>query len=587
MSSENSQHTVYREVTFAAIALGILQGVIMTAAFTYAGLQLGFTIGGSTLAAIMGFVLLRVFLGKGSIAENNINQTIASGINTTAGGIIFTLPALFLMGHLGQSWEKDFPVLVSIVLSATAGSFLGVAMIIPIRKQMIDFERLRFPSGSAVAVILKSPGAGMKKGILMVVGTLLSSALALAIHLHYLPHDWNFGELLDLPGYTRSAVYLSLMNLGAGLLAGRGGLPMLWGGILAYWILAPLAVSFGFAPTLVGPDVTAAEQSAHLTSFTYFQLLRPLGIGILIGGAIMGVILALPVLKNVFRSLSQVSQTLDDENPPDELNMKVIYLAVVGCFLFITATCLHLEPELGIGRSLLVSFAGLVWMFFAGMIVAQCTGMTDTSPLSGMSLIAVTLILFLSGSKVMLTIVIGVTVCVAIAQCVDMMQDLKTGFLIGGIPVKQQTVQLCVAWIGPLVSVAVVCILWKYGMEQHGFGPGTKLQAPQADALQAIIVGLQEGNAPLMKYLSGGILGALVTLLPVGGIGVLIGLAMYLPFSITLGYGMGCLLNMAIVKVKGLDWTEDWITPLAAGLIVGEALMGLGTALHSMGVFGG
>jgi len=221
------------------------------------------------------------------------------------------------------------------------------------------------------------------------------------------------------------------------------------------------------------------------------------------------------------------------------------------------------------------------------MIVAQCTGMTDTSPLSGMSLIAVTLILFLSGSKVMLTIVIGVTVCVAIAQCADMMQDLKTGFLIGGIPVRQQTVQLCVAWIGPLVSVAVVCILWKYGMEQHGFGPGTKLQAPQADALQAIIVGLQEGNAPLMKYLSGGILGALVTLLPVGGIGVLIGLAMYLPFSITLGYGLGCLLNMAIVKIKGLEWTEDWVTPLAAGLIVGEALMGLGTALHSMGVFGG
>ena len=144
----------YRELTWAAVIFGVLIGAVMTAAFSYVALKLGFTLSGSTVAAILGFAVLRGVLRKGSIVENNINQTVASGVNTASAGVAFTLPALFIMGEDFNVW--------SVIIAAIAGSFLGMVVIIPLRKQMIEFERLRFPSGIAVASLLKSPGAGAR-----------------------------------------------------------------------------------------------------------------------------------------------------------------------------------------------------------------------------------------------------------------------------------------------------------------------------------------------------------------------------------------------------------------------------------------
>ena len=572
----------YREITVPAVILGILQGIVMTAAFVYAGLRLGFGIGGSTIAAIMGFALLKGVLKKGTICENNINQTIASGINTTGSGIIFTLPVLYLMGVIGKDFQSDLSTLGLIALAATAGSFIGVAVIIPLRKQMIDFERLRFPSGTAVSIILKSPGAGKTKAILMVAGTLVSAFVAFLMHQGHIPESFDLGGLLGLPVYTQTAIYLSLMNIGAGLLAGKGGLPFAMGGCLAYWILAPIAVQMGWVPTPA--DLSPEALGSFQKDFLYGNMLRPMGIGMLIGGAVCGALMTLPVLKSVFKSLAQAANSSSQHSflKNDEMPLKFILVAVVGSFLFLLGICNVIAPEMGIMQSFVVALAGLIWMVLAGMIVAQCTGTTDTSPLSGLSLIAVTLILFLSGQNILVTVLIGVTVCVATAQCADMMQDLKTGFLVGGIPVKQQIVQLCVAWIGPLVAVTTGAIVWIFGSGSPGFGPGTTLPAPQADALQSMIDGVISGNAPYLKYLSGGLLGAALSVLPIGGLGVLIGLSMYLPFFITLGYGIGCVCNMIIVKIKGLSWVEDYVTPLAAGLIVGEAMIGLVFAIKDI-----
>lgn len=571
---------VYREITPLGIGLGILQGMLMTAAFVYAGMRLGFGIGGSTIAAIMGFAILRGVFRKGTIPENNINQTIASGINTTGSGIIFTLPVLYLMGHLGNDIHSDLKTLGLITIAATAGSFIGVAVIIPLRKQMIEFERLRFPSGTAVSVILKSPGAGMKKALLTVAGTLVSAFVAWLVLKGYLPEDLAVGSWFGFPEYTQTAIYLSLMNLGAGIMAGGGGLGFAVGGILAYWLLAPAAVMMGWA---VPPETVAeAGAAAWQTEFVYRQMLRPLGIGMLIGGALTGAFLALPVLKSVMKSLKQAATAATTSGPSaasDELPIQAIYAATGFSFLFLLGTCIVIGDGVPLWRSIAIAIAGLIWMILAGMIVAQCTGATDTSPLSGLSLIAVTLVLYLSDFNILVTVLVGVTVCVATSQCADMMQDLKTGFMVGSVPVKQQIAQLAVAWIGPIIAVSTVALLWGYGSNQPGFGTGTNLPAPQAQALQSMIDGVVNGNAPVPKYVAGGILGALLSLLPVGGLGVLVGLAMYLPFSITLGYGIGCLVGMGMTKAKGVDWVEDNVTPFAAGLIVGEALMGLSDAL--------
>jgi len=563
--SEKRDVAAYREVTFAAVALGVVQGVLMTMAFVYSGLKLGFTLGGSTVAAIMGFTVLKGVLGKGTILENNINQTIASGINIAGSGVIFTLPVLFMMGMKDQ-FNPAF-----MCLAAVAGSFLGVAVIIPLRKQMIDFDRLRFPSGTAVCAILKSPGAGMQKAMLLGTGFLVSVLTVVMVHSKVLPSSIPIGAWFGFPEYTQTGISVSTMNLGAGLLSGLGGLPFALGGVLAFWFCAPIAVNM---------DWIAAATDAELTQAVYLQALRPLGIGMLIGGALMGVIMAFPMMKEAVKSLSRVSAGGDGDS--DEMPAKFIYGGIAASAVVFFLAALFGTEGIGVGRAVIISLFGTVYLTVAGIIVAECTGATDISPLSGLALICVTVIMFLTNNNVVAAVLIGMAVCVATAQCADMMQDLKTGYLVGGYPVRQQTVQLAVAWLGPIIAVATTYFLWYTPTGAPGFGPGTPLIAPQAQALQAMVQGLLTGNVPYLKYLCGALLGASLTVLPVGGLGVLVGLAMYLPFDITLGYGVGCVGAIILARIKSSGWVEDKLVPLAAGLIVGEALTELTYSISAM-----
>ncbi|MFH1723788.1 MAG: OPT/YSL family transporter [Elusimicrobiota bacterium] len=555
----------YREITPAAVILGVILGIVMTMSFVYAGLKLGFTLGGSSIAAIVGFVILKGILKKGTIVENNINQTIASGVNIASAGIIFTLPALLLMG-------RDFPMWVMIV-SAMGGSLLGITVIIPLRKQLIDLDRLRFPTGTAVAAILKSPGAGKEKAVLMGIGFVLSLGTVILIKYGYLPGEIPVGKWLGLPEYTQTGIYFSLMNFGAGMLAGAGGLAFALGGILAYWFIAPFAVGNGWvAPG--SPEV--------VTDAIYHGMLRPLGIGLLIGGALIGIIVAFPAIKGAFKSLQQAAQTIKGGKGEgsDEVPIKVLYFGLVASVILLFFSA-YMASDISVARAAVISIVGTVWIGVAGLIVAQATGLTDISPLSGLALIAVTLILAITGGDVVIAVLIGVAVCVATSQCADMMQDLKTGQMVGARPIRQQVMQYAVAWIGPLVAIGTVYLLWHTPDGSPGFGMNSDacvnklpecLVAPQAGALEAMITGVLDGNAPVVKYVTGALIGGGLAVYPIGGLGVLVGLAFYLPFAITLGFGLGCLATMGIAKWKSSDFVEEKVVPLAAGLIIGEAL---------------
>lgn len=238
-----------------------------------------------------------------------------------------------------------------------------------------------------------------------------------------------------------------------------------------------------------------------------------------------------------------------------------------------------LTPGVTIGQAVISTVVGTVWLGLAALIVAQATGMTDISPMSGMSLISVTLIMTLMGLtgaspsvSVVGAMVVGVAVCVAIGQGADMMQDLKTGHMIGARPVSQQIVQFASTWLGSLIAMLAVYVLWQDGA---GFGPDTPLPAPQGGALAGIIDAVKSGNVPIDKYAAGAAVGATLGAAPMPGLGVLVGLAMYLPFPITFGYGLGCLCQMVIEKIKGPAFCEHKLVPLCAGLIVGEALTGM------------
>ena len=603
----------YREVTVGAVVLGVVQGSLMTAAFVYIGLKLGFGLPGSTVAAILGFALLRgvgrgvlKIGGCGSIVENNINQTVASGVNTASSGVVFTFPALLLLGH-----DYSF---YSVLLAAIAGSFMGVVVIIPLRKQLIEIERLKFPTGVAVATILKSPGAGVRKAQLLGMGFAFSAALTLCTNSTVakwlgrehplIPEVVNVGPWIkgllsvgDTGGATvallGTAISLSMANFGAGLLSGRGGLPFALGGVMAWWIVGPFVVSQGWAPP--------GAKGGDLVDAVYGTMLRPVGIGVLIGGALAGVAAAFPAIKGAIASLSAAAKLAKQSGgKSQELSPKVMLVGIAGSFvaLLVVAIVGSLDGG-GIkpGMAVSVAIAGTVWIGVAGLIVAQATGATDISPLSGMALIAVTLMLAITSGNVVLAVTIGIAVCIATNQCADMMTDLKTGHLIGGIPRKQQLVQFGVAWVGPAIAIGTVILLWSGGEGGiNGFGPEATackeklpgcLPAPQASVLQGMVTGVLDGDAPVDKYVAGAGIGAGLVLFPIGGLGVLVGLAMYLPFDITLGYGIGCVTAMIIEKVKGVRFTGDVVVPVAAGFIVGEALTALTLTLIQLATGGG
>jgi len=375
---------------------------------------------------------------------------------------------------------------------------------------------------------------------------------------------FNFGFI---PDYLSPVLYISLMNIAAGMLAGKGGLPFVAGGALAWWVIAPSSVAMGWVPEVGEPS-----------SAIYGLMLRPLGIGVLIGGALMGVVTAFPAIKSAFKSLAMAAKTAAAGGESEEMSLKtLIFGAIAAVIVFFVAS--KLTSDISVGQAALSAIIGTIWLALAALIVAQATGMTDISPMSGMSLISVTLMMFLLNQNIAGAMVVGVAVCVAIGQGADMMQDLKTGHMVGARPVKQQMAQFCVTWIGPVVAMIIIHILWAGGPDgANGFG-NKELPAPQGGALAGLIDSVKSGNVPVDKYAMGGIVGAALGLAPMSGLGVLVGLAMYLPFSITLGYGIGCFIQMGIKRAKGIAFVEHKVVPLAAGLIVGEALAGVGFSL--------
>jgi uncharacterized oligopeptide transporter (OPT) family protein len=234
-------------------------------------------------------------------------------------------------------------------------------------------------------------------------------------------------------------------------------------------------------------------------------------------------------------------------------------------------------------QTLFTAVIGTLWLGLGGIIVAQASGLTDISPISGLTLVSMIIMLFLLGSSIPAAFILTLAVAVAVGLSADMMQDLKTGFLVGSRPVTQQLLQFATAWLGVLIAFATIYILWYGGVGgSHGFGPGTALPAPQAGTLSGIVETVNSGQVPLDKYILGGFIGFFFAAAPIGGLGVLAGLAMYLPFSITLGYGLGCLTQMGLQGAYGQAFIENKIVPLAAGLIIGEALMGVGYALYAI-----
>ena len=564
----------YPELTLTAVLVGYGLGALITISIGYASLILGFSIEGSELAAILGFGILRGIMRRSSMVENNINQTIASAVNAASAGMMFTVPALFILG------QTDFnPILM--VFSCIAGGILGIAFIIPLRKHMIEFERLTYPGGVAVATILKSPGAGVHKALLLLSGIAISGIVYfMSQYMSQIKGLTGFeyldlGKLIGMPEYMNGIWYISLMTVGVGFISGKGGFSFVIGGFVCYWILAPILSAMNLLPS--PQTLTAAGQA--VPDYMRLELFRPVGIGMLIGGALAGFALALPLIVSAVRSMHSASK-MKTALSEDEMPIRLLYIGIAGATLLLFVISITVVKDMGLLRGALMALLGTVWIWVAGVIMSECIGRTNWSPLSGMTLIAVTMLIVISrglgdSAAIISSVMVGAAACVAMAQATDLMLDLKTGYLVGASPKKQQIGQFLATWLGPILIMVLIFVL------HNAYGLGSKrLPAPQGQALASTIQGILGGDVPVHKYIAGAGLGAMLSASGIGGLGILVGLGFYLPFAIVLTYSIGTLLRLFVDWRKGPRFSEEVGIPVAAGLIVGEALVGVGFALY-------
>ncbi len=558
----------YPELTWQAVLTGYLLGALIGLSIGYAALILGFSIEGSELAAILGFGILRGLARRNSIIEVNLTQTVASSVNAASSGMMFSVPALFILGQTNfDPWLLTF--------GCIAGAFLGIAFIIPLRKQMIDYERLTYPGGVAVATILKSPGAGVRKA------WLLLGAAAVSAAVHFVSQyagvsNWDLGSVLGLPDYMNGVWYLSLLTLGVAFIAGKGGVAFIIGGFVCYWFLAPLLSATGMFPAGEAGPISDPEQLR-------LMLFRPVGIGMLIGGAVTGIVLALPLIISAVRSMQNAARSRAAVSA-DEMPIRLLYIAVGAAAILLTVIAINSTETVGFARGIAMAVLGTLWIWIAGVILSECIGRTNWSPLSGMTLIAVTLLIILTSGmstseSIIAAVTVGAAVCVAMSQATDLMLDLKTGYLVGATPRMQQAGQFLGAWLGPIIIILLIFVLH----EAYGLG-SDRLPAPQGQALAGMISGIVGGDVPVEKYLAGAGLGAILSAAS-GGLGITVGLGFYLPFNIVLTYSLGTATRLLTDRFAGREFSEEIGIPVAAGLIVGEALVGVGFALRA--VFGG
>ncbi len=559
----------YPELTWVAVLVGYGLGVLITISMGYACLILGFSHEGSELAAILGFGILRGLMGRTSIIENNIVQTVASSVNGASAGVMFSVPALFILN------QTDFnPYLMT--FGCIAGGVLGIAFIIPLRKQMIDFERLTYPGGVAVATVLKSPGAGVHKAMLLLIGVALSATVSIVSHVTKF-EDWALGDYIGMPAYMNGVWFISLLTVGIAFIAGKGGLCFVIGGYACYWVLAPILAQMNLLPTpeqLQGLSQTMPE-------YLRVSLFRPVGIGMLVGGALTGIALALPLIVSAVRSMQSAAKT-GASLSRDEMPIKLLYAGIVGAVIVLGIVAVLSVQEMGIVRGVIMALLGTVWIWMAGVILSECIGRTNWSPMSGMTLIAVTILIIitsgLGGRAAMISsVMVGAATCMAMSQATDLMLDLKTGYLVGAIPRRQQYGQFLATWIGPILMIGLLFVLHK----AYVLG-SEKLPAPQATALASMMRGILAGDVPVYKYAAGAGLGALLSATGIGGLGIQVGLGFYLPFSIVLTYTIGTILRIVSDRYKGRHFSEQVGIPIAAGLIIGEGVVGVAFAVYAV-----
>ena len=572
------------ELTVTSIVMGIILAVVFGAANAYLGLRVGMTVSASIPAAVISMGVIRVIMKKNSILESNVVQTVGSAGESLAAGAIFTLPALFLWAAEGVM-EK--PGILEITIIALIGGLLGVFFMVPLRNALIVKEHgiLPYPEGQACAEVLLAGEEGGANATTVFAGMGIAAAFKFVIDgLKAVPSEVSL-RFKGFAGEVGTQIYPAVMSVGY-ICGPKISSYMFAGGLVSWMVLIPLIVLFGGESILYPGTKTIAEIYAESgASGIWGSYIRYIGAGALAAGGIISLIKSLPLIVSTFadamKSLKGGVGSSSTKRTEQDLNMKI----VLGAILVLTLL-VWLVPAIPV--SLVGAIIVVIFGFFFATVSSRMVGLVGSSnnPVSGMAiatLLIATLILKITGDNgahgMQGAIAIGSIICIVAAISGDTSQDLKTGYLLGSTPKKQQIGEIIGVVASAFAIGGVLYLLdaaWGFGSEQLG--------APQATLMKMIIEGVMNSNLPWGLVFVGVFLAIVIEIL---GIPVLpFAIGVYLPVQLNACIMVGGIIRLIFDKMKKEEKEKEAIITdgvlYCSGMIAGEGLVGILLAVFAV-----
>ena len=576
------------ELTVTSVIMGCILAVIFGAANAYLGLRVGMTVSASIPAAVISMGVIRVILRRNSILESNMVQTIGSAGESLAAGAIFTMPALFLWAEEGLS---DKPGIVEITLIALCGGILGVLFMVPLRNALIVKEHatLLYPEGTACADVLLAGEEGGANASTVFSGMGLAAIFKFVVDgLKLLPADVS-AAFKSFKGEIGMEVYPAL--LGVGYIVGpKIASYMFTGSLIGWMVIIPLICLFGpdtwMYPAAEGTTIAQlyANGGASAIWSTYVKYI---GAGAIATGGIISLIKSLPLIVTTFRdSMKSMkgSKNTSTERTAQDLPMQFILLGVIAMVFII-----WIVPAIPV--TLLGAVIIVVFGFFFATVSSRMVGLVGSSnnPVSGMAIATLLIATFAIKSSgktgidgMTAAIAVGSVICIIAAIAGDTSQDLKTGYLLGATPKKQQMGEMLGVVVSGLAIGGVLYLLdaaWGYGTAE--------IPAPQAQLMKMIVEGIMGGNLPWGLVFIGVFLAICLEILRIPVMPFAIGL--YLPIYLNATIMIGGVVRGLLDRRKGVDEKTKTAqstdgTLYCAGMIAGEGLVGILLAVFA--VFG-
>ena len=578
-----SADKVLPEFTVTSILMGIILAVVFGAANAYLGLKVGMTVSASIPAAVISLGVIRVIMKKNSILESNMVQTIGSAGESLAAGAIFTMPALFLWAEEGKI---AMPGYLEITLIALFGGILGVLFMIPLRKALIVEEHgiLPYPEGMACAEVLLAGEEGGSNASTVFAGMGLGAAFKFIVDgLKIVPSDIATPNIKGYAGQIGVEIYPAL--IGVGYICGPSiSSYMFAGGIIAWLVLIPAVVFFGgsidFATlgnTGLAGQTIAEVYEANGASAIWSNVIKYVGAGAIATGGVISLLKSLPLIIKTFAgAMKSLKNTSGGTNVRTDRDLK---MPVVLGIILIVIILIWLVPSVPV--SLLGAFLIAIFGFFFATVSSRMVGLIGSSnnPVSGMAiatLLISTFVLKATGNTGMAgmtgAIAIGSIICVIAAIAGDTSQDLKTGFIVGATPAKQQVGEL----IGVVASGFAIAGVMSLLNKAWGFG-SAEIPAPQATLMKMIVEGIMDAKLPWVLVFMGVFLALALEVLRVPVMPFAIGL--YLPIYLSCGIMVGGVVRLFLDKKKEAEAKKKEMisngTLYCAGMIAGEGLVGI------------